>query len=508
MTKAVALMATIALSGGFVVLGAEENPPTGASRAWTSTDPVVTKARELVEAGSLKQAEAVLAEAATADDAEGNLAREEMVETIRRIRREYALTLDGLVAKLARSIPDVTAADVERWRADGGVQYRQLDGEICYFIREPSNIFRFCPEAKRRRDEHAAKDAPDKPASLTPEQKLHEHLKQVIAAAKETGKVEVVPIRHRVTYKLTVKPNRPGAKAGSLLRCWLPYPQEYRQQKTVRLIGTSPPNYTMAPNAMQDGRLTGPRHRTLYFEQRIADPAVPSAFEAQFEYVSYAYYPKLDDADAKADVSKVDPAYLAERPPHIAFSPELRATVTRVVADERNPLAKARRIFHFISDEIRYCAEQEYPIVPSFTHEALATKRGDCGIQAALFIAMCRAAGIPARWQSGWESKPDEWNMHDWAEMYIEPWGWLPVDPSYGVQKSDDPEVREFYLGHQDAYRMIVNLDYGWPLTPPKPSLRSEPADFQRGEVELDGRNLYFDDWTYDMTFECQPVGG
>ncbi len=97
--------------------------------------------------------------------------------------------------------------------------------------------------------------------------------------------------------------------------------------------------------------------------------------------------------------------------------------------------------------------------------------------------------------------------MHDWAEFYVEPWGWLPADMSYGLQPSDDPAVREFYIGHLDAYRMIVNLDYGCPLVPPARSLRSEPADFQRGEVELDDRNLYFDEWEYDIKFEFEPVG-
>src|SRR5204862_7534420 len=102
---------------------------------------------------------------------------------------------------------------------------------------------------------------------------------------------------------------------------------------------------------------------------------------------------------------------------------------------------------------------------------------------------MRRAAGLPALRQSGWENKPVGWNMHDWAEFYVEPWGWLPADASYGLQKSDDPRVREFYLGHQDSYRMIVNRDYGYPLVPEKKSLRSERADLQRGEVEIDGRN-------------------
>jgi hypothetical protein len=37
-------------------------------------------------------------------------------------------------------------------------------------------------------------------------------------------------------------------------------------------------------------------------------------------------------------------------------------------------------------------------------------------------------------------------------------------------------------------------------------SLRSEPADFQRGEVEVDGRNLYFDEWDWDFQLDVEPV--
>ena len=96
--------------------------------------------------------------------------------------------------------------------------------------------------------------------------------------------------------------------------------------------------------------------------------------------------------------------------------------------------------------------------------------------------------------------------MHDWAEFYVEPWRWLPADPTYGLKPSDNPEVREFYFGHQDAYRLIVNLDYGHPLHPPKLDLRSEPLDFQRGEVEIDGRNLYYDEWSYSFKFDQEKA--
>ena len=64
-----------------------------------------------------------------------------------------------------------------------------------------------------------------------------------------------------------------------------------------------------------------------------------------------------------------------------------------------------------------------------------------------VFVTLCRAAGVPARWQSGWQTKPGDWNMHDWSEFYVEPWGWLPADASYGTRESDDPRVRDFLCG-------------------------------------------------------------
>ena len=130
------------------------------------------------------------------------------------------------------------------------------------------------------------------------------------------------------------------------------------------------------------------------------------------------------------------------------------------------------------------------------------------GVQGLVFVTLCRAAGVPARWQSGWETLPNRWNMHDWSEFYVKPWGWLPADASYGLQKHADTRVRDFYCGHLDSYRLIVNLDYGCQLDPPKQSFRSEPNDFQRGEMEIDGHNLYFDEWDWDIDVRTMPLEG
>lgn len=481
-TIAFLLMTTTVLSAA--------DAPTGASLAWTSDDPVITQARLLILRGELAKAESLLKASPAADP----VAASETFDLIGRIRHDYSLTSGALVAKLKNQIPGVQPGDIETWREAGQLQFRTIDGQIAYFRREPSNLFRFCPPAIERRTNKSS--TPSSNAfSLT------DHLAKVIEEARRTGETQVMPIAHEIHFTLTVPANTPGAKAGSLVRAWLPYPQAYRQQSDVRLISAAPGTPTIAEN--------GSAHRTLYFEQRISDPTKPVTFDAVYAYTSRAYYPALADAKAQSLPADFPREYLAERLPHIRFSPELKRTAAEIVGDESNPLARARKIFFWVDQNIRYHAEEEYGIIPSLSESGLTRRRGDCGVQGTLFITLCRAAGVPARWQSGWQTLPaGNHNMHDWTEIYVAPWGWLPCDPSYGLKQSDDPAVREFYFGHQDSYRMIVNLDYGHPLNPPKQSLRSEPADFQRGEVEVDGKNLYFDQFDYDFSFTQTPGTG
>jgi transglutaminase-like putative cysteine protease len=471
--------------------------PSGASVAFTSRDPLIVEARELMDSGEFTKATERLDSGNPADARAGD----ELREVIARIRVAYATDADAMLAKVKRSIPEVTADDVERWRKAGQLQARMIDGRVLYFNREPANLFRFCDEAIRRR-----KPAADKKSAW----RLEDHLARVIAAAREGAGPEVVPIRQRITYRLTVPVDAPGFKSGALVRVWLPFPQEYRQQTDVKLIRTSPKYDLLAEPSKGNPPTEGAAQRTLYFEKHVDDPPKPMTFEEVFEFTSSAYYPILDDAKAKplpADFAEGD---TGERPPHIRFTPEVRETVARIVGNETNPLAKARRIFHFVSDSIAYCAEEEYSTIPSLPTKALSCRKGDCGVHAMLFITLCRAAGIPARWQSGWATLPSGSDMHDWSEFYVAPWGWLPCDttcPPYGLQHSDDPAIRDFYFGHLDSYRLIINRDFGRELIPAGRSLRSEPLDFQRGEVEIDGKNLYYPHWNYDLEAEYLKDG-
>jgi len=465
-----------------------------AARSAEDAPRTLERARQAAAAGRFSEAETLLHEKIANPHAPvgGELAVQ--LEILRRIQLDYSLTAEQVLRQLRESIPDVTAEEMDGWRQQGVLQHRTIDGEVRYFDRAAGNLFRACPAAKARCQKRVT------PTGTRFD--LPKHLAQLVAEAERTGQAQVRPVKHRVRYALRVKEGHPRLRKGVQVRCWLPFPQEYRQQTQVKLLSAEPAMAVVSPSSHAQ--------RTVYFEQVVEDPAKPPAFVAEFEFVTSAYVPQLDPAK----VAPYDPAselyreYTAQRPPHIVFTPEIRRLVDEIVDDEENPFRKALSIFRWVSDEIRWCSEMEYSTIPNLSAKGIAAREGDCGVQGLAFVTLCRAAGVPARWQSGWQTKPNGWNMHDWSEFYVEPWGWLPADASNGLQQHAAARVREFYCGHLDPYRMIVNLDYGRELHPPKQSFRSEPNDFQRGEIEIDGHNLYFDEWQWDIDVRTTPLDG
>ncbi len=444
----------------------------------------------LIESGSFAEAERLLA--AQIPDPEAPVTSEAAIqlEVLRRTRHDFSLTAADVLAQIQAEIPDATATDVLAWRDSGDLQSRVIDGELRFFRRAVSNLYRFNSVARQRRQPPLRSDA---------EFDLTAHIEALVALGEVADGPEIHPVKHHVRYELSIVEGHSRLVPGAIVRAWLPYPREYRQQRDVRLIRSDPPGGTVSrPDAA---------HRTIYFQQQVTATSPPPRFVAEYEFVTSAYCPRLD-------LSRVQPydvdgalyrEYTSARPPHIVFTPKVQRLAREIVGDEANPLEKARRVFRWVSANVPWCAEMEYSIIENLSAKGLSARRGDCGVQGLTFITLCRAAGVPARWQSGWQTRPGDWNMHDWSEFYVLPWGWLPADASYGVRQHDDPRVRDFLCGNMDPYRMIVSLDYARPLDPEKISFRSEPNDFQRGEVEIDGHNLYFDEWNWKFQVTTQP---
>lgn len=444
---------------------------------------------ELVRRGELSLAESWLSQQLANDNSNSGAFVHEQ-QRLRRLAREFNMTPENLLIKIQQQVPDATLEDIETWRKAGGLQWLCIDGGGRYFRREPSNLFLFEESARRRR---ISKTGRGDPAAASADE-LTSHCAQALSFARELGTTVPLPMTFRVSHTIKVKPG--AVPKGEIIRCWMPFPQAYRQQMEPQLISASPADPQIAPN--------GSPMRTLYFEQVAGDEE--SIFCAEYKYRTSAYVPDLDTEGAgQPDLAnEVRGECLDANPPHVELTPAIRDLASSLCGNETDPVRKAYAIWSWIDENVAWAAEMEYAVLPNIVRKVLACKRGDCGTQALLFISLCRASGVPARWQSGWVMRPKKWNLHDWAEFYSERHGWLPADPSIGRRKSQDPATRDFLFGHIDSYRMIANLDYGRDFVPAKEHLRSDPVDNQRGEVEWRGGNLYFDDWTYNVEVSAE----
>ena len=406
-----------------------------------------------------------------------------------RLLNDFCLTRSQVKQYIEKYIPDVTDEQMDRWEESRALECMMLDGEKRYFRNAGPNLFRLdsaCVDIKLKKDGIATGGSEDVNSN---------HLPEVISASKERGEVLVTPKRMRVTYTLTVDTN--AVPAGKMIRCWLPYPRnDVRRQTEVKFLGASQPDYIFSPADCS--------HSTLYMEKR-AEEGRPTVFSESFEYTSRAEWHNLKPEDIQPydTTSSIYKEYTSEREKHIIFSPRLRQLAARLTEGETNPLLQARRIFRYINDRFPWASAREYSTVENIPEYVLDNGHGDCGMVSLLFITLCRIQGIPAHFQSGFMMHPGAWNLHDWAELYFEGVGWVPVDQSFGIPGfARNEDETWFFLGGIDAWRMVVNQDYGMPLVPDKLYPRSETVDFQRGEVEWEGGNLYFTQWDYDMEIE------
>lgn len=90
---------------------------------------------------------------------------------------------------------------------------------------------------------------------------------------------------------------------------------------------------------------------------------------------------------------------------------------------------------------------------------ALTNKNGDCTEYSDLFVALCRAHGIPARFIDGVDlSSVNTWGVqswekigHDWAEVYLQNIGWVWVDPTSDQFSCSDGQHMAIQLGQYSS---------------------------------------------------------
>jgi transglutaminase-like putative cysteine protease len=143
---------------------------------------------------------------------------------------------------------------------------------------------------------------------------------------------------------------------------------------------------------------------------RARVPVVPDSVEFVVEAVVER---TGSGTDARVPAAALTDPRLLRETRLTAADPAIR----RLAADlaDRDPLATAERICDHVHDAITY----EYGVtsVTTTAAEALAGGRGVCQDSAHVMIALCRTAGIPARYVSG--HLLGEGGTHAWVEVVV-----------------------------------------------------------------------------------------
>ncbi len=134
-------------------------------------------------------------------------------------------------------------------------------------------------------------------------------------------------------------------------------------------------------------------------------------------------------------------AFLSPTPFLQSDDPKIKAKAAEVVAGEKDPWKAAQLLCSWVFRSV----DKVFTPVASNASDTLATMKGDCGEHSALFVALCRAAGIPAREAAGLAytdsgGKP-VLGGHAWAEVRVGG-RWVAMDPTFGEILADPLHIK------------------------------------------------------------------
>ena len=449
--------------------------------------PLPSPVQQMKERGNLKEAEAYMQHLIETGDClpeERRRFRAEQ-EILRRLTAEYPYTRAEALELVRRYVPNFSEADFDSLRTDGRIFWRYLDGEPRYFGRFFDSLCKtdpFFAVAAEKQGHHV-------PGS---DRKL---LSESAEKMRAQGELSV-----RITVRAELELEEALYREGALVRAYLPLPRVTEEQGDIVLEEMSAGGQLGAESAAQ---------RVVFWEERLGENH-PFLLSYRFLHTEryrdvYGLAERMQ-AEGRAEKQsenettkygaekRTESGYDSALFPPSAYLRSLAAALTEGVTE---PLVKAKCFYDFITKQVRYSFMPSYFCLDRMAERCAMDRVGDCGIQALLFLSLCEAVGIPARWESGLKTEPKFIGAHDWVRFYTPSFGWRAADLSYGgsAWKRGEERLHRFYFGNVDPWRMAANARILGETGFPEPEFRADPYDNQVGEMALDGRGLRYEEF-------------
>jgi transglutaminase-like putative cysteine protease len=307
---------------------------------------------------------------------------------------------------------------------------------------------------------------------------------------------------------VTLEVDLSAQAAGKEAKLWVPYPISDGNQTVSDIKVTG--------DFASSGVYTDLIHGTpmLYAEwpRDAASRKLGFSFRVERKEIAQRNLPTVEPKWNRADYAEYLQA--TSRGP---LDGEVKQLADRITKGQSTNLQKARAIYDWTVENM-YRDPNTKGCGLGNVCELLKKPGGKCTDISSVFIALCRAAGVPAREvfsiRLGKKAEEDITTyQHCWAEFFVPGFGWVTADPA-DVRKAmlveklelGDPKAREYrsyFWGGIDAYRVVLAKGRDLKLNPPQ---SGAPLNtFGYPYAEIDGKALDFYEpkgFVYRYTFK------
>ena len=217
------------------------------------------------------------------------------------------------------------------------------------------------------------------------------------------------------------------------LDVFISIPDNMPQQKILD-ISFSPQDHTMKEDRWH-------QQITAFNYQNIpSNETVQSLMSVEAEISAIRYFIFPDKVGPLESIPReIYQLFTANGSKYMTDDPYIQDLAKEIVGDEKNPYWIARKIFNYVRNNLEFKLEGGWNVAPA----VLQRGTGSCSEYTFSFIALCRAAGLPARYVGAIVVRGDDASMdeyfHRWPEVYLPAYGWIPMDPQGG----DKPSLRD-----------------------------------------------------------------
>ncbi len=320
--------------------------------------------------------------------------------------------------------------------------------------------------------------------------------------------IENIVVANERAGVVTIKINLPAEKGSTNAKLWIPLPLsgEFQNIEEMQISGT----YDKSSVYRE------PKSEAIYQFAQWGNASAERKFEMQFK--AYAKERRNTDlTDTFAAIPKEVEKYL-ESDKWIPTDGKIKEIADEITKDVDGILLKSRLIYDWVVEntfrdpDVKGCG---FGIVA----QTLEHRGGKCVDISTEYIAIARAAGVPAREVFGLRlGKKDKQDItggyHCWAEFYLPGTGWVAVDPAdvrkmmlvENLNLQQASKYREYFFGAVEEYRIVLGISgRGVKLNPPQ---ESDPLNyFMYPYAEIDGKARdHFDPKSFSFSVEFEEL--